>query len=125
MTMTAHPSTVDSTESHWWILLLPSLLLSISATLGLSVSAIAFRLEPSSTLSYLPPLVGLVLALAYFTAPAVVAVGIHFDRRFIASVSEWEPRSEYVLLGIAMWFGIGIPFSLLYLYRRHKYVGVP
>ncbi|GKZ12764.1 hypothetical protein [Haladaptatus sp. T7] len=118
-------SAATNTESHWWILLLPSLLLSVSATLGLSVSAIAFRLEPSSTLSYLPPLVGLVLALAYFTAPAAVAVGIHFDRRYIASVSEWEPRSEYTLLGLAMWFGIGIPLGLLYLYRRHKYVGVP
>ncbi len=75
--------------------------------------------------STIPAPIRFVFGVAVLTAPAIVAIGIHFDRRYVASVSEWEPRSEYLLLGITMWFGIGIPFGLLYLYRRHKYVGVP
>lgn len=59
------------------------------------------------------------------TAPAVVAIAVHFDRRYVAAVSDWEPRSAYVLLGLAMWADIGILLAVLYLYRRHEYVGTP
>ncbi|NEU56018.1 hypothetical protein FXF75_04360 [Halorussus sp. MSC15.2] len=65
------------------------------------------------------------LSIVALTAPAVVAIAVHFDRKFVAAVSDWEPRSEYVLLGVAMWVGIGVPLAALYLYRRRQYVGVP
>ncbi len=115
MTMTVNSSgTSTERRSHWWVLLLPSL-----------VTALVWAVPPALSFSSLPPVAGFIGMVVMLTAPAVVAVGIHFDRKYVASMSDWEPRSEYILLGVAMLFGIGIPFALLYLYRRHQYVGVP
>lgn len=66
-----------------------------------------------------------ILSIVVLTAPAVVAISVHFDRKYVVAVSDWEPRSEYILLGLTMWLGFGVPIAVLYLYRRHKYVGVP
>lgn len=109
-------SSAETTEngSWWWTLLLPSL-----------VTALVWAVPPALSFSSLPPVAGFIGMAVMLTAPAFVAVGIHFDRKYVASVSDWEPRSEYVLLGVAMLTGIGILFALLYLYRRHRYVGVP
>ncbi|WP_266078134.1 hypothetical protein [Haladaptatus caseinilyticus] len=115
-------SSVTATEkgSRWWLLILPGLV----TTIGTAVTSAVFDTSVAA-LSVLPAPIRFVFGVAVLTAPAIVAIGIHFDRQYVASVSSWEPRSEYVLLGIAMWFGVGIPFGLLYLYRRHEYVGVP
>ncbi|KZN23508.1 hypothetical protein A4G99_11375 [Haladaptatus sp. R4] len=125
MTTTVTPSSTSDHESHWWILLLPGLISAFIATVALGVAGFVLHSEPPLSVSTLPAPITFVLGLALLTAPAAVAIGIHFDRKYVASVSEWKPRSEYVLLGVAMWFGIGIPFALLYLYRRHQYLGIP
>ena len=114
MTTTVTSSTTTEKGSRWWTLLLPSM-----------ITALVWALPPALSFSSLPPVVGFIGMVVMLTSPAVVAVGIHFDRKYVASVSEWEPCSEYILLGVAMLAGIGIPFALLYLYRRHRYVGVP
>ncbi|SIR25655.1 hypothetical protein SAMN05421858_2012 [Haladaptatus litoreus] len=113
-------TTTTQKGSHWWLLVLPGLV----ATLITAVTSAVFGVSPTLT-STVPAPIKFVFGAAVLTAPALVAIGIHFDRKYVASVSAWKPRSEYILLGIAMWFGIGIPLALLYLFRRHKYVGVP
>ncbi len=120
MTSHASPTTATGRDSRWWLLIIPGL----ATTLATAVSSVVFGV-PAINISSLSEPLALVVGLTVLTTPAVVAIGIHFDRKYVASVSEWEPRSEYVLLGIAMWFGFGIPLALLYLYRRHEYVGVP
>ncbi|WP_049969933.1 hypothetical protein [Haladaptatus cibarius] len=112
-------------ESGWWLLILPGLVMTIAAAMYQFFSSMAFSSAVVESLPSLPAPVTFIVMVSILTAPALVAIGIHFDRKYVASVSAWEPRSEYILLGIAMWFGIGIPLALLYLFRRHKYVGVP
>ncbi|GAA0228622.1 hypothetical protein [Haladaptatus pallidirubidus] len=113
-------ATATEKESGWWLLILPGLV----TTTAVAVTSFVFGTS-SSALASLPAPITFIFGISVLTAPALVAIGVHFDRKYVASVSAWEPRSEYILLGIAMWFGIGIPLGLLYLFRRHKYVGVP
>lgn len=117
-------------DSRWWLLLLPTLVLY----LGLFVTNVA-NPDPTVSLgdlltSVVPSWLALPLGLAFFVAfaaPATVAIAVHFDRKFVAAVSDWEPRSEYVLVGFLSWVhaGVGSVALLWYLYQRHEYVGTP
>jgi hypothetical protein len=108
-------STSD-TAGWWWTLVAVNLAVFVAVFVGNEIAlSLPAWLEPAKFF------VGVIAV----TAPAVVAVAVHFDRRYVSTVSDWEPRSEYILLGLAMWVGIGVPLAVLYLYRRHERVGVP
>ncbi|MFC4447881.1 hypothetical protein [Halorussus aquaticus] len=109
-------ATTTDTAAWWWTLV--ALNLAVFAALFVR-NETALAIPPS--LEWVQFLLGTVA----LTAPAVVAIAVHFDRKFVAAVSDWNPRSEYILLGVAMWVGIGVPLAVLYLYRRRQYVGVP
>ena len=116
MTATASSEPTPDTADWWWV--------AVAANLVAFV--VLFVLNEIR--SAVPPTLGrlrLVVGIVVLTAPAVVAIAVHFDRRYVAAVSDWEPRSEYILLGLLMWFGVGVPLALLYLARRRSRVGTP
>ncbi len=77
-TVTSSATTTEK-GSRWWTLLLPSM-----------ITALVWAVPPALSFSSLPPVVGFIGMVVMLTSPAVVAVGIHFDRKYVASVSEWE-----------------------------------
>jgi hypothetical protein len=69
--------------------------------------------------------VSALVTLLVLGAPAIVATAVHFDRHYVASVSDWEPDAGYVLLGITLWLGVGVLLGYWYLYKRRQHVGTP
>lgn len=49
-------------------------------------------------------------------------VAVHFDRKRVYELSGWKPEWTYYLVII---FGIGQLLSILYLWKRHKFLGTP
>ena len=110
------PASPPNAADWWWVVVAVNL-----------VAFVAVFVLNETRLTVLPSLgwIRFVGAVVVLTAPAVVAIAVHFDRKYVAAVSDWKPRSEYVLLGLLMWFGVGVPLALLYLSRRRDRVGVP
>lgn len=68
---------------------------------------------------------------ALFTAPLALLtlvltvlspLFIYFDRQYVESVSEWEPSGWYYWMAFPLVTHI---VAIIYVYRRHKYVGIP
>ena len=115
-TQSADPAPTPTTADWWWTV--------VAANLAAFVAVFVLN----EGLLAVPPVLAEVripAGLVVLTAPATVALAVHLDRTYLATVSDWEPRSEYVLLGLAMWAGVGVPLAALYLARRRKYVGTP
>lgn len=53
----------------------------------------------------------------------MVPVAVYFDRRFLAFVSEWQPSRLYYLMVVPV--SVSTILAIVYIYKRHKYVGVP
>jgi hypothetical protein len=54
--------------------------------------------------------------------PAAI-IGLYYDRQYVESISEWTPSAGYLLLLFVPVVGY---FAVArYLYKRHRYVGIP
>jgi len=62
------------------------------------------------------------LGLVFLVAVFAIA-GLYYDRRYVATVSEWTPSGWYFLMFLIPFVGYFI--TVLYLFRRHRRVGVP
>lgn len=49
-------------------------------------------------------------------------IAVYFDRKQVRDVSEWDPSWLYFLVFLGP---IGWLIALVYIYKRHKYVGTP
>ena len=96
---------------RWWIPIATLVaLIPILAGYGLVAPPDAFFSLVSAPFT----LLGFVLAL-------LSPIFVHLDKRYVESVSAWKPSGWY-------YFMIFPPLALLsiiYIYQRHKYVGVP
>ena len=110
--MSAATESADRT-SRWW---LPIGALVCVVLLQGAVSFI-FPPDPAKLFRFMAPLIGLGLLLQL-----VSPVCLYYDRQYLETATGWEPSSWYYLMVLP-------PFSVflppLYLYQRHRYVGVP
>ena len=49
-------------------------------------------------------------------------LAIHFDKKRIKGMSEWTPSRWYYLTYLG---AIGVVLTMVYMWRRHKYIGIP
>ncbi len=49
-------------------------------------------------------------------------VFVYFDSRYLTTASAWEPSSKYYLMFLPL---IGYVLAIVYIYNRHKHLGIP
>lgn len=111
MDMTEDPPGDKRTSSRWWIpigvlvVIVPILLVSLI-------------LPPDAyTLLLTGP-----LTLVGITLVTLSPVFVYYDRRYLTTTSRWEPSGLYYLMFLPL---LGYVLSILYIYNRHKHLGVP
>ena len=62
------------------------------------------------------------LALLAFVLTVLSPLFIYFDKQYVKSISEWEPSGRYYWIAFPLVTHI---VAIIYVYRRHKYVGIP
>lgn len=101
-------------SDKWWILVAVQpvwfLLLLVVGLVSTAMQTAIF-----SDIAYPMVLVGIVLLL-------LCPVGVHFDRKYVAAVSDWRPSLAYYLTFASV---VGALLAAIYVYERHEYVGVP
>lgn len=56
------------------------------------------------------------------TTLLVSSVAVHYDRQYVASVSEWTPTRLYYFTFLGY---VGMMLAIVYVWRRHRILGVP
>lgn len=112
----------DSALSVWlrgkgWV---PLLLLALINHLFLTilVAGVAIELQDPAYAALTRIFLGLIFPVAVFAI-----LGLYYDRRYVAAVSEWSPSPWYFLMFLVPL--VGYLITALYLFRRHKQVGTP
>lgn len=112
----------DSSLAIWlrgkgWI---PLLLLAVinHVLLTLLVAGLVVELGEAAYAALTRLFMGLVFLVAIFAV-----AGLYYDRRYVATVSEWSPTRWYFLMFFVPL--VGYLITVLYLFRRHRRVGVP
>lgn len=112
----------NSSLSVWlrgkgWI---PLLLLAIinHALLTVLVAGIVVELNRAAYAALTRIFLGLVLLIAVFAI-----AGLYYDRRYVATVSNWSPTAWYFLMFFIPL--VGYLITVLYLFRRRRRVGTP
>lgn len=110
-------------NGKWWLVLLVEVVAGLVFVTGVGAWLIegGFQLVGSSggvlggpqTLSYVIFVIPL-----HVLAPAAV----YFDRKYVATVSEWTPSRLYYLTFVT---GLGDMLAIVYLLQRHRYLGTP
>lgn len=109
---TVASAAVRSNSDRWWVPI------SVLALLAPILVALAVALPPDAYASLLLAPFSLLGAVLTLLSPLFV----RFDRRYLEGRSEWVPSGWYFW----MIFPLLTPvLSVLYVYRRHEYVGVP
>lgn len=62
------------------------------------------------------------LGIAFLVAVFAIA-GLYYDRRYVSTVSDWSPSAWYFLMFFVPFVGYFV--TILYLFRRHRRIGVP
>jgi hypothetical protein len=104
-------------DGRWWTtLLVPYLVVGLQFVVIRVLSPAEF---PSQGVY---ATVARVLAVFYFVTLAVALVGYTLDTRYVAEQSDWKPTLWYA----AMFFlpVVGVIILLLYLFKRHRRVGL-
>ena len=101
-------------SDKWWVLVAVSpiwfLLLLVIGLISTAAQTAIF-----SDIAYPMVLVGIVLLV-------LCPIGVHFDRKYVAEVSDWRPSLAYYLTFASV---VGALLAAIYVYERHEHVGVP
>lgn len=99
-------------SSKWWIPI------GILVAIGPVLVLVSLALPPDAyTLILTGP-----LTIAAFILVILSPVFVYYDRRYLATTSEWEPSGWYYLMFLPL---IGYVLSTVYIYNRHKHLGIP
>lgn len=108
-----------SVDSHWWMLVAGVLVWSVASTI-LLVTTVLFNIGGQSLV---------LLAYAAIGLLVLLPVGLYMDgQAMTAAQIEWEPDVALYVVGGAI--GIFLPIlgtlvAGIYLYQRHRFVGIP
>lgn len=106
------PPTDDRMSSRWWMPI--GTLVAIIPLVAL----VSLVLSPDAYSSLLTaPFLLLGIILMFFSP-----VFVYYDKRYLKIASGWEPSWWYYLIPLPV---IGYVLSIVYLYNRHKHLGVP
>lgn len=103
----------DLPTARWWLPI--GALLVVFVLQG--VAAAVLPPDSVSQLTLLGPLVAVGLALQLLSP-----LSVYLDSRYVRTVSEWEPSAVHYVMVLPPF---AIVLAPLYLYQRHRYVGVP
>lgn len=124
-----------SVDSRWWygVAALPIASVLAFLVVGLATGVVVVSGALNSDVA--GPVFGLLVLLGMLSVASVIAAGIalpvslYFDGRAVTGASvDWQPDvTRYAVLGLlgALVHPLGIAVACYYLYRRHRYVGVP
>ena len=112
----------DSSLAIWlrgkgWIPLLLLVVINHSL-LTILVAGLVVELRDPAYAALTRIFMGLVFLVAVFAL-----AGLYYDRRYVATVSEWSPTPWYFLMFFVP--VVGYLITVVYLVRRHRRVGVP
>lgn len=103
-------------DGRWWIVVAFSLFYSVAYALLYFVAATTFDSNTASAIT----LAGMIGGIFLFIGGVY---GLIKDREYVEAVSGWSPSPAYFLMFAVPI--IGHFLAVLYLYRRHQYVGTP
>jgi len=99
-------------SDHWWIPI------ATLAVLGPILVVIGVATPPDAYAS----LLGAPFALLGIVLTILSPLFVHFDRRYVRTVSSWEPSGWYYWMIVPL-FNVILPIA--YIYQRHRYVATP
>jgi nucleoside permease NupC len=105
----------------WWIpvLVLPVLfVLWFSVTLSNVLLASHLGVQLSG---YLTEIASLVVRLSY-AGSLFAPFAVYHDRKYVSEQSAWTPTVLYLLVFVPL---LNVLISVIYLVRRHRFVGIP
>jgi len=106
------PTTSQSISERWWI---PIAVLVV--IFPMNVVIVLVTPPDALFVIFTAPIALLALVLTILSP-----LFIYFDRQYVKSVSEWEPSGRYYWMAFPLVTHI---VAIIYVYRRHKYVGIP
>lgn len=114
--------TEQSGSSKWWI---PIFLLALTLPVAFALFIVVELLTPYLVMESGSPhqyIFYALIALGWLLT-FISPLAVHFDRKYVASVSEWTPSKLYYLMIIPSL--VNVILAIAYSYNRHKHVGVP
>lgn len=127
------------TTSRWWygVAALPvlAILLYLLAFIVIGTRNAMTTSDPALILNVLGAFGVFVVGLIILLLTVLFSASLLLDIRTIRkSPSEWSPSWAYGFIAVVhllnlvfpvLWLVVSVPGAVLYLYRRHKYLGVP
>ncbi|ODR82395.1 hypothetical protein BG842_18980 [Haladaptatus sp. W1] len=101
----------DTPRSQWWI---PIGILVVNIPV---LAIVSIATPPDAFYS----LISAPFALLGFAITLLSPIFVHLDKQYVESVSTWEPSGWYYWMILPPLTFL----SVVYIYQRHKYVGVP
>ncbi|WP_227356027.1 hypothetical protein [Haladaptatus salinisoli] len=109
-------------SKRWWLVILA---IPVLFALWLVVSILILstaRYAPLKVSGFATTYFGGILILASYAAALLSLIAVYYDRRYVRSHSAWNPSGLYYLMVIPL---LNVPIACLYLFYRHRYVGIP
>lgn len=112
MNKTINSESKNNSSDKWWMLI------GILAAFAVALPIVATISPPDAYDSLITAPFAIIGGILTLLSPLIV----YYDKKFVNSVTEWNPTGWYYLM-ILPPLTLILPF--VYLYERHKYVGVP
>ncbi|WP_266082699.1 hypothetical protein [Haladaptatus caseinilyticus] len=109
-------------SGRWWLVILA---IPVFFALWLTVTIITMsitRFVPLNVSGYLTTYLGGGIILMSYAAALLSLPAVYSDRQYVRNHSVWKPTILYYLMVIPL---LNVPIACLYLFFRHRHIGIP
>jgi hypothetical protein len=109
-------------SGRWWLVILAiPVLFALWFVVTISTMSIA-RFVPLIVSGYLTTYLAGGIILVSYAVALLSLVAVYSDRQYVRNHSAWKPTILYYLMVIPL---LNVPIACLYLYFRHRHIGIP
>ncbi|SIR89842.1 hypothetical protein SAMN05421858_4457 [Haladaptatus litoreus] len=106
----------------WWLVILAiPVLFALWFVVTIFTMSIA-RFVPLNVSGYLTTYLAGGIILISYAAALLSLPAVYSDRQYVRKHSEWKPTILYYFMVIPL---LNVPIACLYLYFRHRHIGIP
>ncbi|WP_227357315.1 hypothetical protein [Haladaptatus salinisoli] len=111
-----------SQSRKWWLVILAiPVLFALWLVVTIFTMSIA-RFVPLTVSAFLSTYLGGGIILVSYAAALLSMVAVYSDRQYVRNHSAWKPTILYYLMVIPL---LNVPVACLYLFFRHRHIGIP
>ncbi|WP_150123211.1 hypothetical protein [Haladaptatus sp. R4] len=106
----------------WWLVILAIPVLFVLWSVVTIFTMGITRFVPLNVSGYLTTYLAGGIILVSYAVALLSLVAVYSDRQYVRKHSEWKPTILYFLMVIPL---LNVPIACLYLFFRHRHIGIP